>query len=88
MCDPIVTQSVPMSRITAETLKRAVRDASAEKSWEETDSQCPGLQLRVRGGAVTWTVRARLLGRQRRWPVGDHDTRPDDARARAVEVKA
>jgi Arm DNA-binding domain len=74
-------------KITAETVKAAVRDAKECRQYDLTDPQCPGLQLRVRGGAVTWAVRARLFGTQRRWIVGGPEIKPDIARGRAGEVK-
>jgi hypothetical protein len=74
-------------KITAETVKAAVRDAKEGRQYDLTDPQCPGLQLRVRGGAVTWAVRARLFGTQRRWIVGGPEIKPDIARGRAGEVK-
>lgn len=74
-------------KITAETVKAAVRDAKEGQQYDVTDPKCPGLQLRVRGGTVTWAVRARLFGTQRRWIVGGPETKPDDARTRAGEVK-
>jgi integrase len=76
------------TKITAETVKGAIRNAKAGCSYERTDPQCPGLQLRVRGGEVTWAVRARLFGKQRRWVVGDATTKPDVARDRAAEVRS
>ena len=76
------------TKITAETVKAAVREAKAGRSCERTDPQCPGLQLRVRGGEVTWAVRARLFEKQRRWVVGDATTKPDVARDRAAEVRS
>jgi integrase len=76
------------TKITSETVKAAIRDAKAGKEYEKTDPQCPGLQLRVRGGDVSWAVRARLFGKQRRWVVGNAETKPDVARERAAEVKS
>jgi DNA-binding transcriptional MerR regulator len=75
-------------KITAETLKSAIRRAGLGEEFEMTDPQCPGLQLRVRSGTVTWAVRSRLFGKQRRWVVGDATTKPDIARERAGEVKS
>jgi hypothetical protein len=75
------------TKITSETLKAALRHAAGGEQYDLTDPQCPGLQLRVRGGAVTWAVRARLHGTQRRWIVGGADIKPDIARDRAGEVK-
>jgi len=63
------------TKLTAETVKAAVRDAEAGIEYEKTDPNCEGLQLRVRGGEVTFTVRARLFGNQRRWVIGDAKTR-------------
>ena len=74
-------------KITAETVKTAVRDAKEGRQYDLTDPQFPGLQLRVRGEAVTWAVRARLFGTQRRWIVGGPEIKPDIARGRAGEVK-
>jgi hypothetical protein len=82
-----VTPTSDPKRITAETVKAAVRDAKEGGQYDLTDPQCPGLQLRVRGGAVTWAVRARLFGTQRRWIVGGPEIKPDIARDRAGEVK-
>ena len=62
-------------------------DATVGEQYDLTDPQCLGLQLRVRGGAVCWAVRARLHGTQRRWIVGGPDIKPDAARDRAGEVK-
>lgn len=42
----------------------------------------------MRGGEVTFTVRARLFGNQRRWVIGDAKTKPDVARDRASEVRS
>lgn len=75
-------------KITAQTVKSAVRRAGDGDEYELTDPQCPGLQLRVRGGTVTWAVRARLFGKQKRWIVGNAETKPDVARARAGEIKS
>lgn len=75
------------TKITSETIKAALRHAAAGEQYDVTDPQCPGLQLRVRGGVVTWAVRARLHGQQRRWVVGGADVKPDIARDRAGEVK-
>ena len=77
-----------VTKITSETVKAAVRDAKAGREYEKTDPNCEGLQVRVRGGEVTFTVRARLFGKQRRWVVGDVETKPDVARERAAEVRS
>ena len=76
------------TKITAETVKAAIRDAKAGREYEKTDPNCEGLRVRVRGGEVTFTVRARLFGKQRRWVVGDVETKPDVARERAAEVRS
>lgn len=60
-----------------------MKDAAGGKQYDVTDPQCPGLQLRVRGGAVSWAVRARLHGVQRRRIVGGPNIKPDAARDRA-----
>jgi hypothetical protein len=73
--------------ITSETVKAALRDAAEGKQYDLTDPQCPGLQLRVRGGTVSWAVRSRLHGTQRRWIVGGANIKPDIARDRAGEIK-
>jgi hypothetical protein len=80
--------SAEVKKITWKTVEAAVSDAANGKQYDLTDPQCPGLQLRVRGGAVSWAVRARLHGTQRRWIVGGPDIKPDAARDRAGEVKA
>jgi hypothetical protein len=74
--------------ITKRTVDDAVERAAEGKAYDLTDPQCPGLQLRVRGGAVTFTVRTRLFGVQKRWIIGNAETKPEDARNRAGEVKA
>jgi hypothetical protein len=51
------------AKITSKTVEAAVKDAVGGKQYDVTDPQCPGLQLRVRGGAVSWAVRARLHGK-------------------------
>jgi hypothetical protein len=79
--------SANVKKITSKTVEAAVRDAAEGQQYDLTDPQCPGLQLRVRGGAVSWAVRARLHGTQRRWIVGGADSKPDVARDRAGEVK-
>jgi integrase len=79
--------SAEVKKITWKTVDAAVSDAANGKQYDLTDPQCPGLQLRVRGGAVSWAVRARLHGTQRRWIVGGPDIKPDAARDRAGEVK-
>ena len=76
------------SNITMATVKSAVARAAKGEAYDLTDPQCPGLQLRVRGGAVTFTVRSRLFGVQKRWVIGNAETKPEDARNRAGEVKA
>ncbi|WP_194480730.1 integrase family protein [Bradyrhizobium sp. CCBAU 53338] len=73
-------------KITAKTLEKAVSDCAAGNQYEVSDLQCGGLQLRVRG-SVTWTVRSRLWGKQRRWAIGGPEIKPDIARERAGEVK-
>jgi len=78
---------VKTQRITGETLKAAVRDCAQGKKDELTDAHCRGLQLRVRGD-VTWTVRARLHGKQRRWILGGPELKPEIARERAAEVRS
>jgi Arm DNA-binding domain len=83
-CDPNMADD---DKITMATVKSAVARAAKGEEYEMTDPQCPGLQLRVRGGAVTFTVRSRLFGVQKRWIVGDAETKPDVARERAGEVK-
>jgi integrase len=75
------------TKIISETVKAALRDAAEGKQYDLTDPQCPGLQLRVRGGTVSWAVRSRLHGTQRRWIVGGADIKPDIARDRAGEIK-
>jgi integrase len=79
--------SADVKKITSKIVEAAVSDAADGKQYDLTDPQCPGLQLRVRGGAVSWAVRARLHGTQRRWIVGGPDIKPDAARDRAGEVK-
>jgi integrase len=74
-------------KITAKTLEKALTDSADGKQYEITDARCGGLQLRVRG-SVTWTVRSRLSGKQRRWTIGGADIKPDVARERAGEVKS
>src|ERR1035437_3497341 len=96
-CDPIVTRTfegktvarrLAKAKITLESVKAAARKAKAGAEYDLADPQCPGLQLRVRGGEVTWAVRARLFGKQRRWVVGNAETKPDVARERAGELKS
>src|ERR1035437_2678514 len=96
-CDPIVTRTfegktvtrrLAKSKITLESVKAAARKAKAGAEYDLTDPQCPGLQLRVRGGEVTRAVRAQLFGKQRRWVVGNAETKPDVARERAGELKS
>jgi hypothetical protein len=74
--------------IRKRTVDDAVERAAEGEAYDLTDPQCPGLQLRVRGGAVTFTVRTRLFGVQKRWIIGNAETKPEDARNRAGEVKA
>src|SRR5580692_9928453 len=74
--------------ITSATVKSAVARAARGEAYEQTDPRCSGLQMRVRGGEVTFTVRTRLFGRQKRWIIGNAETKPDVARERAGEVKA
>jgi len=76
------------NNITMATMKAAVARAAKGETYEQTDPRCSGLQLRVRGGEVTFTVRTRLFGRQKRWIIGNAETKPDVARERAGEVKA
>ena len=83
-----MTRRLAKSKITLESVKAAARKAKAGAEYDLTDPQCPGLQLRVRGGEVTWAVRARLFGKQRRWVVGNAETKPDVARERAGELKS
>ena len=83
-----MTRKLSKSKITLESVKAAAREAKAGAEYDLTDPQCPGLQLRVRGGEVTWAVRARLFGTQRRWVVGSAETKPDVARERAGELKS
>jgi hypothetical protein len=74
--------------ITSATVKSAVARAARGEAYEQTDPRCSGLQMRVRGGEVTFTVRTRLFGRQKRWIIGNAETKPEVARERAGEVKA
>jgi hypothetical protein len=76
-----------IKKITMETVRAAVDHAAEGQKYDLTDPQSPGLQLRVRGGAVSWAVRAWLHGAQRRWIIGGADIKPDIARDRAGEVK-
>jgi integrase len=83
---PVSAKHESRQNITAKTLEKAVDDCAADRQYELSDLRCGGLQLRVRG-SVTWTVRSRLWGKQRRWTIGGPETKPDIARERAGEVK-
>lgn len=76
-----------IKKITMEMVRAAVNHAAQGQQYDLTDPQCPGLQLRVRGGGVSWAVRAWLHGKQRRWIIGGSDIKPDIAHDRAGEVK-
>lgn len=78
-------QDVPS--ITADSLKKAIADAAAGMKYDRRDPACPGLTLRVRGRKVSWTVRTRLDGEQKRYYIGDATVDPKTARRRANQVK-
>ncbi len=78
----------PTGTITKSTVEAAFRAASAGESWSYPDPECPGLELRIRGGRVAWSFRGRLAGKQKRWTLGDHQLEPKAARIRAGEVRA
>lgn len=77
----------PVASITDDTLKKAIRDAAAGLTYDRRDPACPGLTLRVRGRKVSWTVRTRLDGEQKRYFIGDASIDPKTARRRATQVK-
>src|SRR5664280_2083607 len=64
-----------LGRIASPVRSNLVFGSDTGREYEKTDPYCEGLQLRVRGGEVTFTVRARLFGNQRRWVIGDAKTR-------------
>jgi hypothetical protein len=83
-----MTKEKTAKKITAETVKAAVRNCTEGERYELTDLYCRGLQLRVSAEGVKWTVRARLHNNQRRWIIGGSDIPPEKARERAAEVRA
>ncbi|MCA1549914.1 integrase family protein [Bradyrhizobium sp. BRP19] len=74
--------------ITVKKIKEKIRDHEEGRRTELTDAKCRGLQFRITDEAATWTVRARLFGKQRRWIIGNSEVAPEIARERASEVRA
>jgi len=77
----------PKTSITGKTVEAAVKRAAKGAQEEILDAACKGLTLRLRGGAVTWTIRPLWAGKRKRYVLGDHTVPPDTARERALTVK-
>jgi hypothetical protein len=77
----------PTASVTKATLAAAVRRARDCEQGEIRDAACPGLVIRMRGGKVGWSIRARMGGKNRRWELGGSDVAPEEARRRAWKVK-
>lgn len=60
-------------RLSEASLKKAVADALAGKSYDVTDAGAPGLVLRVAPRGVTWGFRAKLGDKQLRLRLGSLD---------------
>jgi integrase len=60
-------------RLSEASLKKAVADALAGKSYDVTDAGAPGLVLRVAPRGVTWGFRAKLGDKQLRLRMGGLD---------------
>jgi hypothetical protein len=82
--------------LTNNTIKSALAAASAgEKTYSVSDKQMRGLQIRVQKSSITWSVRTKLHGKQRRYELGRVTNGEDDAgaiclktaRNRAFKVK-
>jgi integrase len=85
------------SLLTMATVKAALRDGRAGgREYDATDTQIPGLQIRVSGVGARWSIRCRLNGKLRRYDLGpvcdgSKDSPPalclDGARSRAFTVR-
>lgn len=73
--------------ITAATVRAAVRDAAAGRDYVRRDTVVGGLELQVRYGKVSWSLRTRLFGAQKRYKLGHEDVATEVARMRAIKVK-
>jgi hypothetical protein len=82
--------------LTNNTLKSALAAASVGKeTYSVSDSQIRGLQIRVQKSSVTWSVRSKLHGKQKRYELGRVSLDDDGAgglcyktaRNRAFKVK-
>ena len=82
-----MSKMTPKPSITAKTVEAAVKRAAKGSTEEILDAACRGLALRLRGGAVTWTIRPLWDGTRKRFVLGDHTLPPDTARERALIVK-
>lgn len=82
-----MSKMTPKPSITAKTVEAAVKRAAKGSTEEILDAACRGLALRLRGGAVTWTIRPLWDGTRKRFILGDHTLPPDTARERALIVK-
>jgi hypothetical protein len=58
------------SSVTRTTVEKALRDAKNGAVYDLIDPGCKGLCMRVAGGSVLWTQRARFAGKNRRWTIG------------------
>jgi hypothetical protein len=57
--------------LTNNSIKSALAAASAgEKTYSVSDMQIKGLQMRVQKSCVTWSVRSKLHGKQKRYELG------------------
>jgi hypothetical protein len=81
--------------LTHNTIKSALAATSAGKlTYSVSDKQMKGLQIRVQKWSATWSVRAKLHGKQKRYDLGKAALEDDagaiclkTARSRAFKVK-
>jgi len=65
-----MSELTPRVSITSKTVTAAVKRAVAGTREEILDAACKGLALRLRGGAVAWTVRPLWRGQRKRFILG------------------
>jgi Arm DNA-binding domain len=82
-----MSKMTPKTSISGKTVEAAVKRAAKGAVEEILDAACKGLTLRLRGGAVSWTIRPEWDGKRKRFILGDHTVEPDTARERALTVK-
>lgn len=82
-----MSKITPKTSITQKGVDSAVSRALAGEEGEIKDATCKGLSLRMRGKAVTWTIRWKWNDRYKRWTLGNHEVLPDEARRRGWHVK-